>query len=70
MQDTTLADFDLAGIAWRESPAESIPTVSRFWCAVGAARCLLIGMPWITVLAVATWNGLVNVRNRYRCPAV
>jgi len=54
-------------LLWGQNPTAPVPMVSSTWMVLGAVGCLLAGLPWLTLVPLVTWNGLVRFRNRLRC---
>ena len=46
-------------VLWGREPRTPIATVSPKWFAIGTVLSALIGLQWLTLLVLATWNGLV-----------
>jgi len=54
-------------LLWGRNPAGRIAQIPQEWLVAGAMGCLLVGLPSL-ILPLASWNGLVSLRNRWRCP--
>jgi ABC-type microcin C transport system permease subunit YejE len=55
-------------LLWGRHPHRPMLTVPRLWIAIVAGACLLMGLSWLSLVPLVSWNGLVTVRNRLRCP--
>ena len=57
-------------VLWGREPRKPMSTISPKWFAIGTLISLSVGAHWFTLLVLATWNSLVHLRNRWRCPEV
>ena len=68
MRESACRQSRLEILLWGRDPHGPMIRIPNQWLVAGAASCLLLGLPWL-IMPLASWNGLVGLRNRWRCPS-